>query len=79
MSTEQQAKRFEDIFNDIEEEVHYTCIVLSLYQGFIDHDLKLVCFTDHQIFDRYKKFNIKNGYEKKQSLSLKELNDTGNW
>ena len=72
--SKQQAKRFEDIFNDIEEEVHYTCIVLSLYQGFIDHDLKLVCFTDHQIFDRYHKFHIKDGFNKKQAITLKELN-----
>ena len=72
--SEQQAKRFEDIFNDIEEEVQYTCIVLSLYQGFIDHDLKLVCFTDHQIFDRYHKFHIKDGFNKKQAITLKELN-----
>ena len=72
--SEQQAKRFEDIFDDIEEEVQYTCIVLSLYQGFIDHDLKLVCFTDHQIFDRYHKFHIKDGFNKKQAITLKELN-----
>ena len=71
--SEQQAKRFEDIFDDIEEEVQYTCIVLSLYQGFIDHDLKLVCFTDHQIFDRYHKFHIKDGFNKKQAIPLTEL------
>ena len=72
--SEQQAKRFEDIFDDIEEEVQYICIVLSLYQGFIDHDLKLVCFTDHQIFDRYHKFHIKDGFNKKQAITLKQLN-----
>ena len=72
--SEQQAKRFEDIFNDIEEDVQYKCIVLSLYQGFIDHDLKLVCFTDHQIFDRYHKFHIRDGFNKKQAITLKELN-----
>ncbi|MCL6267016.1 transcription-repair coupling factor [Flagellimonas myxillae] len=73
-STEQQAKRFHDIFQDIEEEVHYKTIVFPLYQGFIDHDLKLACYTDHQIFERYHKFQLKNGYAKKQAITLKELN-----
>ena len=71
--SEQQAKRFHDIFEDVEEEVHYKTIVLSLYQGFIDHDNKVTCYTDHQIFERYHKFHLKNGYAKKQAITLKEL------
>ena len=72
--SEQQAKRFHDIFDDAHLDVkQYTTIILSLHQGFIDHDNKIVCYTDHQIFERYHKFNIKNGYAKKQSISLKEL------
>ncbi|MBT8322817.1 MAG: transcription-repair coupling factor, partial [Eudoraea sp.] len=35
---------------------------------------KLVCLTDHQIFERYHKFHLKNGYAKKQAITLKELN-----
>ena len=73
-STDQQAKRFHDIFDDVAKEVHYKTIVFPLYQGFIDHDLKLVCYTDHQIFERYHKFHLKNGYAKKQAITLKELN-----
>ncbi|WP_223034589.1 transcription-repair coupling factor [Hanstruepera marina] len=71
--SEQQAKRFHDIFEDVEEEVHYKTIVLSLYQGFIDNDNKITCYTDHQIFERYHKFHLKNGYAKKQAITLKEL------
>ena len=71
--SEQQAKRFHDIFEDVEQDVHYKTIVLSLYQGFIDHDNKIVCYTDHQIFERYHKFHLKNGYAKKQAITLKEL------
>jgi len=73
-STEQQAKRFHDIFDEVDETVHYQTIIFPLYQGFIDDDLKLVCYTDHQIFERYHKFHLKNGYAKKQSITLKELN-----
>jgi transcription-repair coupling factor (superfamily II helicase) len=71
--SEQQAKRFHDIFEDTEQNVHYKTIVVSLYQGFIDHDQKITCYTDHQIFERYHKFQLKNGYAKKQAITLKEL------
>ncbi len=71
--SEQQAKRFHDIFEDVEQDVHYKTIVLSLYQGFIDHDHHIACYTDHQIFERYHKFHLKNGYAKKQAITLKEL------
>ncbi|WP_299126723.1 transcription-repair coupling factor [uncultured Winogradskyella sp.] len=71
--SEQQAKRFHDIFEDVDTQVHYKTIVLSLYQGFIDSEHKIAVYTDHQIFDRYHKFHLKNGYAKKQAITLKEL------
>ena len=47
----------------------------TLSQGFIDDDLKVCCFTDHQIFDRYHKYNLKSDKVRsgKFALSLKEL------
>ncbi|GAB5564805.1 MAG: transcription-repair coupling factor [Winogradskyella sp.] len=72
-SSEQQTKRLNDIFEDVKQDVHYKTIVLPLYQGFIDDDNNIVCYTDHQIFERYHKFNLKNGYAKKQAITLKEL------
>ena len=79
-SNEGQSNRFHDIFESIDEENNenirkqYHTIVSSLYQGFIDEENQIACYTDHQIFERYHKFNIKNGYSKKQTLTLKELN-----
>ncbi len=73
-ASEQQAKRFHDIFEEVGKQVHYKTIVFPLHQGFIDDDLKIVCYTDHQIFERYHKFHLKNGYAKKQAITLKELN-----
>jgi transcription-repair coupling factor (superfamily II helicase) len=79
-SNESQAKRFYDIFESIDEENHedirkqYHTIVQPLYQGFIDEGHQVACYTDHQIFERYHRFNIKNGYSKKQTITLKELN-----
>ncbi len=73
-SSEQQAQRFHDIFEDAEQQVdQFETIVFSLYQGFIDSQQKNVCYTDHQIFERYHKFQLKNGYAKKQAITLKEL------
>jgi transcription-repair coupling factor (superfamily II helicase) len=72
-ANEKQAQRFHDIFDDADEEVHYETVVFPIYQGFIDEDQKIVCYTDHQIFERYHKFRLKNGYAKKQSITLKEL------
>lgn len=79
-SNEGQANRFHDIFESLDEANHenvrnqYHTIVASLYQGFIDEENQIACYTDHQIFERYHKFSIKNGYTKKQTLTLKELN-----
>jgi len=73
-SSEQQAKRFHDIFEDAEQLVkEYQTIVFPLFQGFIDDKQRNVCYTDHQIFERYHKFQLKNGYAKKQAITLKEL------
>ncbi|HLW31506.1 MAG TPA: transcription-repair coupling factor, partial [Aequorivita sp.] len=73
-STEQQAKRFRDIFEDAQQNVEqFETIVFPLFQGFIDDDLKVVCYTDHQIFERYHKFSLKNGYAKKQAITIKEI------
>ena len=78
-SNDAQAKRFHDIFQSLDEANHesirkqYDTIVFPLFQGFIDEEMQIACYTDHQIFERYHKFNIKNGYSKKQTITLKEL------
>jgi transcription-repair coupling factor (superfamily II helicase) len=73
-SSDVQTKRFHDIFDEVDENVHYKTRVFPLYQGFVDHDLKVACYTDHQIFERYHKFHLRNGYAKKQAITLKDLN-----
>ena len=78
-SNDNQAKRFHDIFETLDEanseniRKQYNTVVLPLYQGFIDEENQISCYTDHQIFERYHKFSIKNGYSKKQNITLKEL------
>jgi transcription-repair coupling factor (superfamily II helicase) len=78
-SNDAQAKRFHDIFESLDEEnaesirKQYVTITLPIYQGFIDEENQIACYTDHQIFERYHKFSIKNSASKKQNITLKEL------
>ena len=71
--SQKQADRFHDIFDDVASEISYKTLVFPLYQGFVDAANNIACYTDHQIFDRYHKFRLKNGYANKQAISLKEL------
>ncbi len=72
-ASEQQAQRFKDIFEEGEETVHYKTLVNPLFEGFEDVDAKVACFTDHQIFERYHKYQLKTTKAKKEALTLKEL------
>jgi transcription-repair coupling factor (superfamily II helicase) len=72
-SGEKQVQRFQDIFEDIDKEVKFVPVIGSVHQGFVDDDLKITCFTDHQIFERYHKFNLRNSFAKKEAITLKEL------
>jgi transcription-repair coupling factor (superfamily II helicase) len=72
---ERQLERLRQIFNDRESNIQYEEMNHALHEGFVDHDLKLCLYTDHQIFDRFHKFSLKADKTKvaKQSISLKEL------
>lgn len=72
-SNEKQTKRFHDILDDMDKKVSYQTLISPIHEGFIDHQHKILCYTDHQIFERYQKFSIKNGFTKKQAITLKEL------
>ncbi len=70
-----QIERFYQIFEDLNAEVTFTPVALALSRGFIDHDHKSACYTDHQIFNRYHKYRIKEAFSKSRALSLKALNE----
>lgn len=72
--SEKQKTRLENIFEDIQEEPSFSSLLITLHEGFVDEDLKLGCYTDHQIFERFHRFRLKEGFkEAKQKISLKEL------
>ncbi len=69
-----QIERLYQIFEDIGGEVAFTPIHSALHEGFICKTLKIVCYTDHQLFERYHRFRLKEGFRKaKQALTLKEI------
>lgn len=69
-----QIERLYAIFEDVDSTVEFTPVSVGLREGFIDNDLKLIAYTDHQIFERYHKFKLKEGYKKaQQALTLKEI------
>jgi transcription-repair coupling factor (superfamily II helicase) len=70
---EKQIERLQNIFKDINPEITFIPVLKTLHEGFIDHDLKTCVYTDHQIFGRYHKFNIKNSLQKKEQITLREL------
>ncbi|MFM6945853.1 MAG: transcription-repair coupling factor [Flavobacteriales bacterium] len=70
----QQIERLYQIFKDIGEEGEFSALPIALHEGFICPELKLVCYTDHQLFERYHRFRLKEGFKQaKQALTLKEI------
>lgn len=71
-----QTERLRAIFSDRSENIAFTPVWPTLHAGFIDHDAKACIFTDHQIFDRFHKYNLRSDKARsgKMALSIKELN-----
>ncbi len=70
-----QVERFYAIFEDLKAKVSWTPINIGIHQGFIDDDLKLACYTDHQIFNRYHKYNLRQGFSRDKALLIKTLRE----
>ncbi len=71
-----QIERLYSIFEDIGGEVDFISMPLALHEGFIIPSLKLVCYTDHQVFERFHRFKLKEGFSQaKQAITLKEIYD----
>jgi len=75
--SKKQTDRIRSIFDDRGDKIEFTAVEKTLHEGFADDRLKVCVFTDHQIFDRFHKFNLKSDRARsgKVALSLKELNE----
>lgn len=74
-SNVQQIERFYRIFEDLKADIQFQPALISIREGVIDADLKLACFTDHQIFSRFHGFKLKQGFSAEQAVSLKVLRE----
>jgi len=70
-----QIERFYNIFEDLNADVSFHPVIKGLHQGFIDEKVKLACYTDHQIFERFHRYRLKKGFTKEQAMSLRLLRE----
>ena len=70
-----QLERLNSIFSDLNTSIQFIPVATSIHEGFIDNDLKIICYTDHQIFQRYHKYRVKQAFSKNKALTLKMLRD----
>lgn len=68
-----QTERLRGVFEEIHPELKFQSLEFSLRQGFIDHNLKIVCYTDHQIFERFHRYRSKEKFSKSKAITFREL------
>lgn len=68
-----QLESLKEIFSEIDPLLKFDGIVASLRAGFVDKELKVTCYTDHQLFDRFHRYKTKDKSSKSKALTLKEL------
>ena len=73
--SQKQQERLKDIFAEKAKDLTFVPVDHTIHEGFADDDLKLCLFTDHQIFDRFHKYNLKSDKARsgKMALTLKEI------
>lgn len=72
-ASEKQKERLESILEEISTQTDFRSFKSELHEGFVDAQLKISVYTDHQIFDRYQRFQAKNAFAKSEQLTLKDL------
>jgi len=75
--SKKQTERIKAIFEDRGDNIEFTAVEKTIHEGFVDHQQRICVFTDHQIFDRFHKYNLKSDKARsgKITQSLKELNE----
>jgi transcription-repair coupling factor (superfamily II helicase) len=70
-----QFQRLQDIFKEIDHEATFSGVEHAIHRGFLDRKLRICCYTDHEIFERYHRFHARAQAARSQALTLKELQD----
>jgi transcription-repair coupling factor (superfamily II helicase) len=68
-----QLERLTSIFEELHPDLQFTPLEFPLRQGFVDRHLKLTCYTDHQIFERFHRYHAREKFSKSKALTLREL------
>ncbi len=68
-----QVERLHGIFEEIHPEIRFQSLEFSLRQGFVDQTSKIVCYTDHQIFERFYRYRNKEKFSKTKALTFRDL------
>ncbi len=70
-----QFDRLSAIFKELKADVQFLPVEIPVHEGFIDEDLKIEVLTDHQIFQRYHQYKVRQGFTKDQSLNVRVLRE----
>lgn len=70
-----QIERFYSIFEDLEANVQFIPIHQGIHAGFLDNEIDLACYTDHQIFERFHQYKLRKGFTKDQALNLQMIRE----
>lgn len=70
-----QLQRLQSIFDDQEAQLVFNPVSAAIHSGFVDQDLKILCYTDHEIFQRYHKYKVKQAYNKNKAITLRTLRE----
>ena len=70
---EKQIDRLQGIFQELDPTLQVQSLLLSLREGFVDKQAKLVCYTDHQLFERFHRYKSKSKSTASKALTLKEI------
>jgi transcription-repair coupling factor (superfamily II helicase) len=71
--SQRQLERLHEIFEEIHHDTVFQDFLISIRAGFIDKTMKIACYTDHQIFERFHRYKTKDKHSKSKALTLKEL------
>lgn len=80
-SSEKQSERLIAIINDLNKtrelihNIDYSVVQLTLHEGFNDKNLNIACYTDHQLFERYHRFHLKDGFKTKEALTIRDFHE----
>ena len=70
-----QFDRLTAIFRELNAKVEFLPVQMAIHEGFVDDDLKIAVLTDHQIFQRYHQYKIKQGFSREQALNTRLLRE----